>query len=548
MDMLSIGLSSLMTTQYALSVASNNIANSTTDGYARQKLHVGQPSSINIGGNYFGQGVYAEDVERIGSDYLEVSLRNTRASYEYYSSIFELGVEVDRMLSDQDTGLDKSFQDLFTAFGDLANSPTSEATRSVVLDSINSLGGKFENMAHVLRLNRDTVDKDLAAFTDRLNSLATDLTRVNDGLVDSKAKTGDFSAQLIDERYRILSEMSELADIQVFEDADGVASVYLGDGMALVANNELTPITAEPNGFEDGQYEVYLRGVEISSQISGGKIGASLSYRNEILNSAEDQIGRLALGFTQMLNMKHNNGFTPNGTPGADVLADFDVFAQNHLDNNGTGLLNVYFDASLSNAAQEANMAQLTDRSYEIVNTGTGYDVFDANTGDILLTGAGASFSLEGLEFNMTGASVAGDRYKISPMAKAIDNYQVLLTSTQDLANSKDPLGSISDNRNTLDLFDIQDLKFLNNGLDSLQGGYSTTVASIGSRVATYEASSYTFSSLYDQAQLNRDVESGVNVEEEAAQIMALQQHYSASAKVVQAAQEIFDELINAVR
>tara|TARA_B100002049_G_scaffold229110_1_gene204373 strand:+ start:117891 stop:119537 length:1647 start_codon:yes stop_codon:yes gene_type:complete len=548
MDMLRIGLSSLLTTQHSMSVSSNNIANSNTEGYARQKLVVGQPSSINIGGVYYGQGVYASDVKRIGSEYLETSLRNSKASHQFYESYYDLGVEIDKMLSDQDTGLDKTFQTLFTSLGDLANNPTSEATRGVVLDSFDALGGKFGSIANVIQLSRDTVDSDLVAFTDRLNSLASDLVSINEGLKDSKAKTGEFAAQLVDERYRVLSDMSELADMQVFYDEDGMASVYLGDGMALVANNKVTPIEARPNGFSEGEYEVYLRGAEISDQINGGKIGASLKYRTEVLDSSENQIGRLALGFTQMMNLKHQNGFTPSGVAGGSILADFSAVAQNHLSNGGTGLLTVSFNSGATQAAQEANMQALEARTYEVVDNGGTYDVYDADTGDVLLTGAGTSFSLEGLDFNLAGATAAGDSFKISPMAKAIDNYQLLITDTQDIANSQDPAGSISDNRNTMDLYDVQDMKFLNNGLDSLQGGYSTLVAGLGSEVASAEASMYTASALYDQAQLNRDTESGVNVEEEAANILALQQHYSAAAKVVAAAQSIFDDLINAVR
>ena len=377
MDMLRIGLSSLLTTQYAMSVSSNNIANASTEGYARQNLIVGQPSSINIGGVYYGQGVYASDIQRVGSEYLETSLRNTKTSHSFYESYYDLGVEVDKLLSDQDTGLDKSFDTLFTAIGDLANSPTSEATRSVVLDTLNSLGSKFESIAHVLELSRNTVDSDLVAFADRMNSLANDLVTVNKGLLDSKAKTGEFAAQLVDERYRILSDMGELADIQVFYDQDGLASVYLGDGMALVANNKVSELQALPNGYADGEYEIYLRGSEISNQIDGGLIGASLKYRADILDASTNEVGRLALGFTQMLNLKHKNGFTPAGVAGGDVLANFTTVAQNHLSNGGAGVLTVSFDTSATAAVQEANMQALEPRTYEIVDTGGTYDVFD---------------------------------------------------------------------------------------------------------------------------------------------------------------------------
>jgi len=547
MDMLRIGLSSLMSTQQGLAVASNNIANSSTDGYSRQEVITAQPTSVNIGGNFYGQGVYTEDVVRVGSDYLEVALRDTRASQQYHQTNFNLGVEVDRMLSDQDTGLDKSLQHFFTSVGDLANSPMSESTRSVVLDSMSSLGSKFENMAYVLALSQDVVDKDLVAFTNRLNSLAGDLVNINDSLKQSLAKTGELSAQLVDARYSVLGQMSEIADISVFEDADGTAAVYVAGGMALVANNQVSPLTAQPDGFSDGQYEIYIRGVEVSDRIAGGKLGGTLKYRSEILNSSENEMGRIALGFTQMANVTHRQGFTPSGVAGGDLFANYSSVAQTHASNGGVGVMTVSFDTSGTVAAQTSLIGQLKATSYEVVDSGAGYDVFDTESGALLLSGAGASFTLDGLDFNMAGGTVVGDRFKISPMSDAIDGYTVVISSTQDFANSQDPLGSSSDNRNTLDLFDMKSTSLFNGGMDSFQGAYSTLVAKVGSKVATSESSAVTFSILKDQATLNRDTESGVNIEEEAASIMKLQQQYSAAAKIVVASRELFDELMHAI-
>lgn len=547
MDMLKIGLTGLTATQYALTVASNNITNASTEGYARQEMVVSPETSINVGGNYFGQGVFVDQVKRVGSDHLEVSLRDSTSSHEFYQKYYDLGVEIDRLLSDQDTGLDKSLQDFFTSVGDLANNPTSEATRSVLIDSLDSLGGKFANIAQVLRASRETTDNDISAFTKRINSLAEDLVEVNDAIAKSVNRSGDISSQLLDKRYSILTEMGKYADITVFEDSNGIASVYMAGSLALVANNTLTPLEARPNGFTEGQYEVYLRGQEISTDIRGGQLGGLIEYRNNVLNASEDEVGRISLAFSQMLNVTHRQGYTPLGVAGGDLVTNFAAVGQTHQANGGTGVLNVSFNTGASVAAQTAAVGQLEARTYDVEFNGATYDVYDVSDGSLILGGAPAGFSIDGLEFNIAGAPVAGDRFRISPAKQAIDNYSVVITDTQDFANSQDPLGSISDNRNSLDIYDLKDGRYLDNGLDSFQGAYSTFVAKLGSKVSTAEASVLTYSSLKDQAQLNRDSESGVNTEEEAAYIINLQQQYSASAKVIQAAQEIFDELLSAI-
>lgn len=536
-----------MATQYAITVTSNNIANASVDGYSRQQLVTSSTAGLNYGGNYFGQGVTVDGVTRISSDYLEGTLRNTRSSENYHSTLYDLGVEVDLMFSDQETGLDKSIQNFFTSMGDLANNPTSEATRTVLLETMDSLGAKFENMDYVLTLSGDTVDKELVAYASRLNSLAENLVQMNESVSASVYSTGKVDPTLLDNRNLLLSQMAELTDIQIKEDDNYNISVFMGDGLALVANNKLSPIEAKSNGFSDGEFEIYLRGQVISDRISGGKIGGTLEYRNDILNYSKNSLGQVALGLTQLVNAQHKLGYTPSGAAGSEIFANFSSTSKVHDDNAGTGMFTVSFDDTASFADQETAVSLLEPRDYEITFNGTGYDVVDANTRESLLTNAAPSFTLDGLEFDLTGAAVAGDRFKLTPMTDAISNYEVLINDTADLANAEDPAGSISDNRNSLAMFGLQNLSVFNGGLDTMQSSYSTLVAGIGSKVSSAESASLTFSVLYDQANLNRESESGVNSEEEAANLIQLQQQYSAAAKIISTAQEIFDDLLAAL-
>lgn len=548
MSILNIGLKSIMATQYAITVASNNIANASVDGYSRQQLVTSSTAGLNFGGNYYGQGVNVDGVTRISSDYLEGTLRNTRSSENYHSTLYDLGVEVDLMFSNQETGLDKSIQNFFTSMGDLANNPTSEATRTVLLETMGSLGAKFENMDYVLTLSGDTVDKELVSYSSRLNSLAENLIQMNESVSASVYSTGKVDPTLLDNRNLLLSKMAELTDIQIKEDDNYNISVFMGDGLALVANNKLSPIEAKSDGFSDGEFEIYLRGQVISDRISGGKIGGTLEYRNDVLNFSKNSLGQVALGLTQLVNAQHKLGYTPSGAAGSEVFANFSSVSKLHDDNAGTGMFTVSFDHTASFTDQKAAVSQLEPRDYEITFNGAGYDVVDANTRESLLTNASSSFTLDGLEFDLTGAAVAGDKFKLTPMTDAIGNYEVLIKDTADLANAQDPAGSISDNRNSLAMFDLQNLSVFNGGLDTMQSTYSTLVAGIGSKVSSAESASKTFSVLYDQANLNRESESGVNSEEEAANLIQLQQQYSAAAKIISTAQEVFADLLAAIK
>ena len=104
-----------------------------------------------------------------------------------------------------------------------------------------------------------------------------------------------------------------------------------------------------------------------------------------------------------------------------------------------------------------------------------------------------------------------------------------------------------SDNGNAIALGNIDDAKALNGGTVSLNGAIGGLTTSIGSaaRQADYAAEAQQV--LYDQAQAARDSVSGVNLDEEAANMLRFQQAYQAAAQVISTADSMFQSLIAAV-
>lgn len=547
MSIFNIGTSSLLATQAALAVSSNNISNASNDGYTRQRLVLESTSSVRVGGALLGQGVNMVEVSRVGAEHLEIALRNTSSQKYFYSTIASLGVELDKIISDQNTGLDKSIQSMFTTIGDLANSPASEATRAVVLDSLGSLASKINSYGDILQSSRDGVDRDIASYVDRINTLSQDLVAINESLATAKAQTGQFPSELLDKQNNALGELARYVDISVHKEESGAASVYLAGGVGLVTSNIFSPLQISDNGYESSGDDVYLRGINITSELRGGELGGLIAYRDEVLETAEKSVGQIALTLGQMLNLEHKQGFTPSGVAGAELVNNFSAFGYANDANLGSGSLTVSFDFSQPYATQVSDVSAIKARSYEVVVTAGGYELYDHSTGDLLASGAGTSFKVDGLQFDLGGAVAAQDRFFIAPGQSAMEQFSVQITDPADIANGHDPLGSTSDNRNTLALYDLKNAKYVN-GVDSFQSAYSTLTASIGSKVSTAETNMNTASLTNNQAQFNRESLSGVNVEEEAANLLRLQQQYSAAAKIISAAQTIFEDLISVLR
>jgi len=109
-------------------------------------------------------------------------------------------------------------------------------------------------------------------------------------------------------------------------------------------------------------------------------------------------------------------------------------------------------------------------------------------------------------------------------------------------------INGVSDNRNALILADLQLAGTMIGGSASFHDAYSEVVVLVGNLTHQADLSYEAQSALLSQAQQLKDSLSGVNLDEEAANLLTYQQAYAAAAQVIAASEEIFQTLLNAIR
>jgi flagellar hook-associated protein 1 FlgK len=137
----------------------------------------------------------------------------------------------------------------------------------------------------------------------------------------------------------------------------------------------------------------------------------------------------------------------------------------------------------------------------------------------------GATIDFNGIEAVVSGDVNSGDVFTISPNANGV-----------------------SDNRNALTLAALQNARLLNNGTASFQDLYSGLAADVGIKTHQSEVTGQAQASMLTQAVNAREALSGVNLDEEAADVLRFQQAYAAAAQVIATANEMFDTLIATIR
>jgi flagellar hook-associated protein 1 FlgK len=141
-----------------------------------------------------------------------------------------------------------------------------------------------------------------------------------------------------------------------------------------------------------------------------------------------------------------------------------------------------------------------------------------------LLTGK-ATIALAGIEVELKGSPASGDRF--------ILNYN----ETGD-----------GDNRNIMKIAELQTKKVMNNNKATFQDVYSGMLSEIGAKTDNADVAMQSAEILQKQSYERIQSNSGVNMDEEAANLLKYQQHYSAAARVISIATELFDTILQASR
>jgi flagellar hook-associated protein 1 FlgK len=108
-----------------------------------------------------------------------------------------------------------------------------------------------------------------------------------------------------------------------------------------------------------------------------------------------------------------------------------------------------------------------------------------------------------------------------------------------------------SDNRNATALLSLQNKATVGinsgNAGVSLSSSYASLVENVGAKASQAKVDTSATTAVLTQAKANRDSVSGVNLDDEAANLVKFQQYYTASSQIIKTAQEIFSTLMNAL-
>ena len=647
--LLGIGTTALLAYQRTLNTVSHNVTNVNTEGYSRQRTELTALAPQGSGGQYAGNGVNVSSVTRIYDQFVVSDLRNQTSVFNDLDTFHGLSSGLDNLLAGEHTNLNIPLASFFDSVQGVADDPTSIAARNVMISDAGALVSRFESLDRFIDDSRSSVNARLSVVTQEITQIADSIAELNQSIVIARdGGTGQLPNDLLDMRDQLVLELTEKVSVTTTLQEDGSLNVFIGSGQSLVLGSAARTVAVELNADDPGKLDINISGgssipVTINKLLNGGEIGGLLRFGGQVLDPAQNTLGRIAVELGSFFNDQHHKGVTLDGLPGGDF---FSVAAPQVLAASGnSGSISVDFD----------DVSQLTIEDYELRFDGAAWALtLDGDTQTIPMSGSGTAaspFVAGGLQIVANAGAAAGDRYIIRPTRTAAAEMTVALNDARDIAlaapisTSKslsntgtgaitagvvndidnpafqaipgqlspevlirftsptsyevvdkvtlatidtgtfDPAsgeeifptenltidygyrvritgnpvagdeftvdfnsGGSGDNRNALLLAGLQGERLMDDGTNTFADAYGLLVARVGTDTRRSQNSSEAQMGLLQQSQAARANASGVNLDEEAADLLRYQQAYQAAAQIISVADQLFATLISAIR
>ncbi|TWD35277.1 flagellar hook-associated protein FlgK [Pantoea sp. SJZ147] len=536
-------MSGLSAAQAALSTTSNNISNYTVAGYSRQTTILAEANSTLQGKSYYGNGVNVTGVQREYDGFIAAQLRGSSANYSAANTQYSQVSNIDDLMSTSTTNLSTAIQGFFSNMQNVVSNANDPAARQSMLSNSQGLVNQFQTQAQYLTNMQNSVNTNIASNVDQINTFTTQISNLNQQIAKLSTANGATPNDLLDQRDQLVNGLNNIVGVTVSQQ-DGSYTVSMANGTSLVNGFQSTKLVAMPSSSDltrttVGYVDPQAGNVEIpESSLTTGSLGGMLSFRSQDLDLAQNQLGQLAAAFTTSFNTVHKQGFDSNGNQGVDFFNIGSPTVQGNSKNTSSATL----------TAAWTDTSALQASNYTVSYDGTNWSAtrLSDNTKTTLTpttSGGATTLNLDGMSLTVNGTPNAKDSFLVKPVQNVVNGMSVAITSGSQIAAAA-ATGGESDNRNAQKLLALQDAKVVN-GNATISQAYGAMVSTIGNKTQALKTTSTTQQNVVTQLTNRQQSVSGVNLDEEYANLTKYQQYYMANAQVLKTASTVFDALLS---
>ena len=528
-------MAGLQSAQSGMLVTSQNVTGSSVEGYVRRTSSVRvnglSPTSIDLTGTSFA----VEGFTRYFDNLLQGQLLSQQSKTSYSQALTQSVAPLDAMLTDPATSIATALGNFFNAAGSIANEPSNSAYQQSLIGNARLVADRVSGLASAVGQISSNASQALADVLNQANSLTPQLASVN-SQIRAAAIPGVAAASpdLLDERDRIVGKLQELVGGTTLINEDGTAS-YLLNGQHLV-DREIANTFTNSTGTSVIRSDMQLTDLRVKA--------ASLDGRNPVyIKLVMPSVAQKDSNGAALLDSRGNSVMLPGQT----VLQDGKAGAYVHLIQTFVPTVQKSINLLATQLVRKVN--QITD--------GTSPGNAIAPIFGFASTASGGA-SLTGISSNTTGKALLDGLWKKTDIADY--SYSELVEGsnlqssnyrqTIDTALSKSEFDARQ--FKVVGTFDVSQFTYMNAAasasLQGLRDSFTSPVtfitSSVATTIATWKNTQQSDEALQKSLANQKSSITGVNLDEEAANLVKYQQLYNASSKLMQTGKQMFDTLL----
>jgi len=297
----------LQIAQAGMLVTSQNVTGSSVDGFTRRNANTVMdslaPNNLQLNGTSFA----VDGFTRQYSALLGSQMLTQQAKSSYSDTFVQYTSPLNSLVSDANTGMTSSLSTFFNAMGTYAADPTSTASAGAITAAANDVANRMQGMSAIITSLSSNAKSGLTDTVNQANTLLPELAKINLQITGATSPGNSSpSADLLDERDRILTSLQKLVGGQSLINSDGTATqlvnglplVERGIANKLTISNDQTAINVEYNS-KDAVGNPNLQSLVT---ISGGQAGALENIINTFVPSINQRLNALAMGLVKVVN------------------------------------------------------------------------------------------------------------------------------------------------------------------------------------------------------------------------------------------------------
>jgi flagellar hook-associated protein 1 FlgK len=313
--------------QAGILTTSQNVAGTTVEGYSRRNANVIMDSLAPNSLMHNGSSFAVEGFTRHYSSLIGSQLLTQQSKSSYTDTLVQYTNSIDSLVADKSTGLNTAISRFFNAMGAYAADPTNKAMAGAITGTAKEVEQRMIGMSTLVNQIQSDARSALTDTVSQVNTILPALAGINQKIVNGNSPgVSAPSADLLDERDRLLSQLQKLVGGQSLINSDGTATQLVA-GMPLVERAIANKVTINADqkhvaltfNLQNGPNSGVLTTVQ---SLDGGQAGALLELSNNFIPTVQKRLDTIAMGLVKVANSAAQ---TSSGTATSLAIFGFKV-------------------------------------------------------------------------------------------------------------------------------------------------------------------------------------------------------------------------------